>query len=173
MKKIRHCLFWFENNRITAVMFYDGEKKPILIGGKSSVEYTNVYWNEWKEHSGCCLDDMIDFCIIYDKEIAVPHELQKRCCKNSESVWNTVLISRIVDEIVSGQVTEYYSKDGKFIFQTGISNKADSIRKMGISFMNIEKEIEVIEESKDKTPLILYYEKEKKEYDKYKECREC
>jgi hypothetical protein len=127
--KICHCLFYYKNNKIIAVLLKSTGMEVIKFGGENHIEYCNNFWNEWIDYAGCTSNTLLDFCIIYDKELPMPKDLESRKCTSDSSIWSRNKIQETIEKFVDIMVpTEIRGEDGELLFKAG-------------SFRNVEKEI--------------------------------
>lgn len=117
---VYHYLFWKNKNKITAILKNTNDFEIIKIGGNCATEYTDDYWDKWREYAGFLKDDQIDFCIVFDDECPkIPKELQARECSDEECIWDKYMIQRggeIMDIVCP---TRIFNKEGCCIAKFG------------------------------------------------------
>lgn len=155
---IRHCLFWFENDMVTAILQKKDGLTLMKIKGKTTVPFTEAYWNEWIRHSGFCSYDKTDFCLIYDSEPVVAEKLENAQCEPSDSIWNRGKIQKAVEMLDIASPTVLYTENGALLCKTGsFRNKSDKCTARTASFINSENESKPIERKpSEATPFVQY-----------------
>lgn len=161
---IRHCLFWFQNNTVTAILKKNTGMEIMKFRGNETIPFTESYWNDWIEYSGLCRNDKTDFCLIYDIEPTVSEKLLNMQCESASSFWNRIRIQKVLQMLEISASTEIRLENGELLCRTGSSRKAD-MQKMTAKFMNADLETAPsAPETVKKTELIQYYVSKLKEY---------
>lgn len=162
---IRHCLFWYENNMVTAALFKNDNFHIMKIGGEKTIPFTDNYWGKWIEHSGYCTDDKIDFCIIYDKELVLPDRLKDVQCEVSECIWNRNKIQKALELLNKAMPVEIRSENNVLVCKVGSLRYADEYKVLTARFSNAENETNLDEkEPAETTPFTRFYLNKFKEY---------
>lgn len=166
MIKIRHCLFWCENNMITALLSKNGSLQLMKFGGRLTIPFTEKYWDEWIEHSGFCSDDQTDFCIIFDEEPFVPEKLLAAQCGSSDSIWSRAKIQKAVEILGIDTPTVLRTENDALICRIGSSRHGFACTTLTAKFVHAENETEKTDEPAEMTPFIQY---NLEKFHKYKE----
>lgn len=162
---IRHCLFWYENGLITAILYKNNKLEIMRFGGMVRISFTEDYWEKWVEHSGFCSDDKTDFCIIYDNEPVIVEKLRDAQCAPADSIWNKGKIQKAVEMLNITAPTGLYTENGAFLFKVGSFRQATDHITLIAKFINAENEVQKVEkESAETTPFIQYYEEKLRKY---------
>lgn len=156
MKKC-HCLFFKRDNKITALYKGNSGIEVLRFRGEISVEYTNSYWNDWKNYSGYCKGDMTDFCFIYDAEMELPEEYRTAQCDINESIWTVEKIKGVSSLLDAIENIDIYDESNQYILT--ITNSVRKTNKIVMFSKNINKSdvIDKQEEEGELTPFIQYY----------------
>ena len=165
-----HYLFWLENNKITAVLNKGNSFEIIKFGGNRSIEYTENFWEMWRDYAGFLKDDFIDFCFVFDDECPqVSEYLKMRECPENECIWDQYAIQNAVNMLGIRQPTQIFNENGVCIVKTGSFRNIDKsdIIKLAAVYRNSEKEIfEEKSETAEMTPFIEDMLTKLKKYDK-------
>jgi len=168
---IIHCLFWFKNNRVTAVLYKNRKMEVMKFGGNNYIDFTSNFWSEWCDYSGFIKSDLADFCIVYDEKPFVSEELLDRKCPAYKSIWYKDNINRAIEIIGIREPAEIYKENGYLLFKIGsfynIEQKDTAV--MTVEYVNAdneEEEEETGEETIEITPFIKDMVKKLNEYDR-------
>lgn len=167
---IRHCLFWFKNNTVTAVLKKNNDMSVMRFRGNETIPFTEKYWDDWCEYAGLCSNDKTDFCLIYDNMPDVSDRLMSMQCEPSESIWNGIKIQKVISMLNVAEPAEIRTESGELLCRAGSFRNADKadVSIMTARFINAEAEsmkAEIMKaETAEKTPLIQYYVGEFKKY---------
>lgn len=153
---VHHCLFWIRDNKITSILV-SGDKFEIMkFGGYEDIEYTEDFWEEWKDFSGFSKSSQTDFCLIYDNKVSISEDLRTRECPLNECVWNRYNIQKAVDMLDIRKATQIYTENGACVAQAGNFRnvRGCDITKLTAEYRSAEKEIAVDITSAEITPFI-------------------
>ena len=122
-----HCLFWIKDNKVTSVLAQKDSIEIMKFGGNETIEYTEDFWNTWKEYSGFTKSTMTDFCLVFDEQITVPKDLTDKPCAPEDCIWNSRRIQKVVEMLGIQSTTRILDKEERCVAHVG-------------SFRNIEKD---------------------------------
>lgn len=114
-----HCLFWIKDNKVTSVLAQKDSIEIMKFGGNETIEYTEDFWNTWKEYSGFTKSTMTDFCLVFDEQITVPKDLTDKPCAVEDCMWNSRRIQKAVDMLGVQYATKILNEEGKCVACTG------------------------------------------------------
>lgn len=156
--KVCHCLFWIQNNKITAVL--KGSSFEIIkFRGNNSIEYKADFWEMWQDYAGFLKDDSTDFCFVFDGEMpCVSGYLKNRQCPDDECIWNRYSIQNVADMLEISKPTQISNENGVHIARAGsFRNTSDAdIVNMTAVYRNAEKNI--VSEESEPTEIIPFIE---------------
>ena len=165
---IRHCLFWFQNGTVTAVLKKSSGMEILRFRGDEAVLFTDGYWEQWIDYAGLCGSDKADLCFIYDSEPAVPEELLSRQCDPSDGIWSGRKIEKVLKMLNISEPAEVRTESGERLCRVGPYRSARSpdIRTMTARFVSAETETDGIgAEPAEMTPIVRHYVKKLEEYE--------
>ena len=165
--KIIHSLFWIQNNKITSMLYETGSLKIIKFGGYKTSDFTEAYWDNWKDYAGMCSEDKIDFCLIYDKEPETDESLMSAQCESKDCIWSRIKIEEASKLLEIKEPTEIRNENGTLLVKAGcfMNIRKEDIILMTASYTKAEKDTESDNISpEEKTPLIRHYQGELQEY---------
>ena len=115
--RICHCLFWKQNNKI-AVIYKGNNKMDVLkIKGEVFIDYTEDFWELWKDYSGYCKGDLTDFCFIYDKPMEIQEEYQVESCDSNNSIWTIEKIRSVSEMLQLTNAIDICNENNEYIIE--------------------------------------------------------
>lgn len=168
---ICHCLFWIENNKITSVLNTSGGLEIMKFGGNETIEFTDEFWECWRDYSGFLTTSLTDFCFVYDEAPCIAESLKDRECPPCECVWNRNKVQKVAELMGIVQPTLIFNKNGVRIAQAGSfrNSKQEDIISLTAVYRNSENEIKENESvPAELTPLIEEMLEKLKKYDEEK-----
>ncbi|MGN0482095.1 MAG: hypothetical protein ACI4HI_00945 [Lachnospiraceae bacterium] len=157
--KICHCLFWIKDKKIISVLAKKNGFEIMKFEGNACIEYTEDFWDKWKEYAGFLKTSQTDFCLIYDEKTNISEALSARECPRSECVWNRYMIQSVVERMQIDTPIQIYDEKGIRIAQTGNFRKKSEgeIVRMTASYRTDNEEaFEEKTETRERTPFIQY-----------------
>lgn len=152
-----HCLFFKKNNKVTALYKGSNGIEVLKFKGEKSVEFSDTYWNNWKNYSGYCNGDVTDFCFIYDDEMEVPEAYNTAQCRIEESIWTIEKIRSVSSLLDNRENMDIYDGDNQYVFSIIYSVKKNNKTVMFAKNINKSDMVEKKEDESELTPFIQYY----------------
>lgn len=150
-----HCLFWKQNNKI-AVIYKGNNKMDVLkIKGEVFIDYTEDFWDLWKDYSGYCKGDLTDFCFIYDKPMEIPEEYQVESCDSNNSIWTVEKICKVFEMLQLTKVMDIYDENNDYIMT--LPNQSSKSGGKALFSKNINISSIIKEDKREEPAFIKYY----------------
>lgn len=140
---ICHCLFWIENNKITSVLNTSDGLEIMKFGGNETIEFTDEFWECWRDYSGFLKTSLTDFCFVYDEAPCIAEDLKDKECPPNECVWNRNKVQSVAELMGIVQPTLIFNENGVRIAQAGSFRniKQEDIISLTAVYRNSENEI--------------------------------